>query len=156
MTDGNNLREEAYRLSEKMLEMQFAAALSADQRAMSAAGITAAAAAILAGLASASAIPFAMLSGAMFLVVGAMFAWRAAMPVSFYAPGSSYENFKEDIEGEVHYLRVIAEMGGWNDKHIKSNRAVMSLNSKKMKRMYWLTAIGLAVAIAPQMYANFI
>ena len=82
MTDNIIIVREAYRLAEQRLEWQFTAALAADQRAVSAASMLVAAAAILAALAESSPTPLILLFGATGLVGAASLAWYSARPVT--------------------------------------------------------------------------
>lgn len=151
MTDFNSVSGEAYRLSERKLEMQFTSALAADQRALSIAGLTVAAAAILAGLAANAENAIVMLLGAACLVVSAFLAWHSARPQRFHTPGAEFADLQDDIKEKVSYETLITQIGGFNDKHTRDNDKKMRFNSNLMRAAFIMAIIGLLVAIVPQL-----
>ena len=149
----NDIRLEAYRLSERRLEDQTNAAQAADQRAMSVAGLTLAAAAILCGLSPSATVPIALLLGGVILVIAAGLAWYSARPVDFYMPGALYGSFDRDIAADRPAMDVIEEMGRHNDTSSVKNGGILTRNSRYMNAAFWVAFIGLLIAIAPQVQA---
>lgn len=153
MSDSSTIIKEAYRLSERRLEMLLTSAIAADQRAVSIAGLTATAAAVLGGFASAAAVPCAMLLGAFCLVIAALFAWYSARPQQFYAPGAEFADLAEDIEHGRPLEDVLTQLGGFNDKHCRDNLREMKRSSRLMHFAFRLAIFGLSVALLPQLLA---
>lgn len=126
------LIEEAYRLSEQRLQSQFSAALAADQRAMTAAGMLIAAAAILTALADNASASWAMIVGAAGLALAALLAWFSARPQDFYAPGALFEDLAEDIACRASLAVVRSDLGKFNDKHARQNARAMDRSANMM------------------------
>lgn len=151
MTNLDRLNEEAYRLSEKRLDVQLTTALAADARAMAFAGICLAAAAVLGGLAEDSASPVLMLTGASLFGVAALFAGYSARPVDFHMSGARFSDLQEDIDKDQGYNAVIRQMGGFLDNQIDKNDQILNGNSKLFLRSFVISIIGVALAVVPQL-----
>lgn len=149
-TEPDELIKEAYRLSEVRLASQQTSALASDARAMAFAGLVLAAAAILCGLAKDAYAPMALLIGSGLLVVAAALAGYSARPVDFYMPGANFDDLQEDIEQGVEYLKVIAELGRFNDKHTATNHRMMEANARCMKWAFLTSLFAILVASVPQ------
>ncbi|MEM7721624.1 MAG: hypothetical protein AAF376_04565 [Pseudomonadota bacterium] len=147
----DKLNMEAYRLSEKRLEMQLSAAIAADTRAISFAGICLAAAAVLAGLSENSSNSFSVLSGAFILgLAGAVSGW-SARPIDFYMPGAKFSDLEEDIDQNKPFLSVVTQLGGYADKSSERNDKILKRNSKMFHLSFWIALFGVFVAILPQL-----
>ncbi len=152
MDNINRLHQEAYRLSEKRLEVQLTAALSADARAMAFAGICLAAAAVLGGLAKDATSPILLLSGAFLLGVAAFLAGFSARPIDFHMPGAMFSDLEEDIKNNIDFEKVITQLGGFADTHSVQNDEKLTKNSKLFQFALFLAVIGIAVAVIPQLF----
>lgn len=152
MTETNRqlLQQEAYRLSEKSLEMDLTTALAADQRAMTFAGLLLGAATLLAGLFDSESPNYGMLLAALVFVAAAVVAGLAARPVQFYAPGSKHGYLQEDIDADRDFSEVIAEMGRYNDLHSDRNRAAIAANGRKLTVAFVIGVVGACIAVASQ------
>ena len=151
MDNLNRLYLEAYRLSEKRLEVQLTAALAADARAMAFAGICLAAAAVLGGLAKDATSPILLLIGAFLLGVAAFLAGFSARPIDFHMPGAKFSDLEEDIRDNVEFEKVIQQLGGFADSHSVKNDAKLNQNSKLFHFALVTAVIGVAVAVIPQL-----
>ncbi len=151
MDNLERLYHEAYRLSEKRLEVQQATALAADSRAMAFAGICLAAAAVLGGLASGASSPVLLLTGAFFLGFAALLSGYSARPVDFYMPGARYSDLSEDITGNVDMQTVMAQLGKFADDHSDSNDKVLGHNAKLFNIALIIAVFGVALAVIPQL-----
>ena len=152
----NEVRLEAYRLSERRLEDQANTALHADQRAMSVAGLALAGAAILCGLSPDAAVPLGLLIGSVFLVIAAGFAWYSARPLDFFMPGASYQSFDKDIAAERPAMEVIEEMGRHNDVAADKNEIILNSNARTLGTAFAASVIGVLIAVIPQLYNSAI
>ena len=148
----NRLYQEAYRLSEKRLEVQLTSALAADARAMAFAGICLAAAAVLGGLAKDATSPILLLSGAFLLGVAAFLAGYSARPIDFHMPGARFSDLAKDIKYNTEFEKVVAQLGGFADKHSIQNDEKLNKNSKLFHAALFLAVIGVAVAVVPQLF----
>ena len=152
MDNLNRLHLEAYRLSEKRLEVQLTAALAADARAMAFAGICLAAAAVLGGLAKDATSPILLLIGAFLLGVAAFLAGFSARPIYFHMPGAKFSDLQEDIRDNVEFEKVIQQLGGFADSHSAQNDTKLNQNSKLFHFALVTAVIGVAVAVIPQLF----
>ena len=150
MKNLDEVRMEAYSLSQRRLEDQTNAALAADQRAMSVAGLTLAAAAILCGLSPNAVAPSALLLGSVLLIISAGMAWYSARPVDFFMPGSHFRAFDSDIASERSPVDVLTEMGKNNDAAIDANDTLLTSNARTLGRSFLVAIFGVLVAVVPQ------
>jgi hypothetical protein len=149
--DATKLKLEAYRLSERMLEMEVSIATASDQRAIAFCGVVVAGAAILAGLFDANLPNFGLLVSSMILAVSAGFAGYAARPVKLYTPGAWYEDFADDISRQPEdFMKAVVEMAVYNDSHSRVNKAIIERNAKFLNKSYVISIVGLLVAIVSQ------
>ncbi|UWQ95477.1 hypothetical protein K3728_17680 [Rhodobacteraceae bacterium M385] len=155
MENLNRLYEEAYRLSEKRLQVQLTAALAADARAMAFAGICLAAAAVLGGLAKDAANPILLLSGAFLLGLAAFVAGFSARPIDFHMPGAKFSDLEDDFANDEDYYLVIKQLGGFADRRSVQNDQKLSLNSRLFHFALILAVIGVGVAVVPQLLDAF-
>jgi len=149
-----DVRKLALELSEKRLASQTAAALAADTRAMSLAGIMVAASAILVSFAENTPIPIATFVGALFLLGSGIVAARSARPIKFMMPGMNYSDFEEDLENDAPLEQVIEELGSHNDDSSRINDEVMEHNGELLKFSFRLAFAGIVVATLPQIVSE--
>lgn len=150
-TNRQALQLEAYRLSEKSLEMDLTTALAADQRAMTFAGLLLGAATLLAGLFDDQSPNYWMLVAALVFVVAAVVAGLAAKPVQFYAPGSKYGYLQDDIDADRDFHEVLAELGRYNDLHTDRNREVIKRNGSMLTLSFMIGVVGACIAVFSQL-----
>lgn len=155
MSDNTTLIHEAYRLAEQRLEWQFNSALAADQRAVSTAAMLIGASAILGALADSAPSPAILLAGAAGLALGAFLAWYSARPSEFYAPGASFEDLKEDIDGSRDFYEVLAELGHFHDKHSDSNDKAMRKCARLMKWSFGVAIASVILTLTGQVITIF-
>lgn len=150
MNDDSTVIDEAYRLSEQRLQSQLQAALAADQRAMSAAGMLVAAAAVITALAEHAASSWSMLVGAVGLSVAALLAWYSARPQNFYMPGALFGDLAEDIERKATLSQVKRELGAFNDKHAGKNSEAMDRSANQMALAFLLAVFSVIFVVTAQ------
>ena len=150
----SDVKLEAYRLSERRIEVQTQAALAADQRAMSAAGLALAAAAIMCGLAKDAAFPFGMLAASLLLMGTVGLAGYSARPVDFHMAGSTFGAFARDIADARPVIDVIVEMAEFNDEAIEENNKILGKNATLMTWAYVFALLSLVVAVSSQIGAE--
>lgn len=153
MPEDNTLTEDAYRLARERLEWQFTSAVAADQRAIGAAGMLVAAAAVLAALADSAAAPAALLAGSAGLAAAAFLAWYSARPSDFYVPGGKFSDLAEDIAAGRDRAEVLAELGAFHDKHSDANDKAMRRCGRQMRWAFRIALGSIAVTIAGQVVA---
>lgn len=149
------LKLEAYRLSERMLEMEVSIATASDQRAIAFSGVLVAGSAILAGLFNPALPNYGLLIATAFLLLSAIFSGLAARPVKLYTPGAWFDDFKEDIEkNEPNYMASLEELAQFNDKHSQQNKEIIQKNAKLLNRSFYLAILGISIAILSQLYLS--
>lgn len=141
----NCLVLEAYRLSELQLIGDEQAAAAADQRATNFFAACLAAATILATLYAAGQGGIGLLvSCALFALAGAL-AGYSIRPRQFYYPGTTFESFEADINGQKPYLDAIKELAAFNDENSTENKQKLLASSKLI---WWSYRIAFAAVVA--------
>ena len=142
--------EPAFKMCLERLSSQKDAALAADARATTYAGIIIAAAAVLAGLTQ-KGEPIEMLIGATILVIAAAIAGFAARPVEFYMPGSKFSDFNDDIRQGKEWIETIDELSSLLDENSNENDRIMAKNARILQFSFWIALFGMLVATLPQL-----
>jgi hypothetical protein len=145
-----NLLQLAHQLSQQKLESQASAAIGADARAMSYAGLCFASSALLLGLAKDSYLPIAMIIGGLTFILAAGIASYSARPIVFHMPGACYSDIAEDIEKKVAVEDVLQQLCGYSEVHIQKNSALLSDNAKLLDHSQKLSFFASVVSAVPQ------
>jgi hypothetical protein len=145
-----DLLQLAQQLSQQKLASQASAAIGADARAMSYAGLCFASSALLLGLAKESYLPIAMIIGGLAFVLAAGIASYSARPVVFHMPGACYSDVAEDIEHKVAIEEVLRQLCGYSEDHIEKNKALLAGNAKLLELSQGLSFAAAVVSAVPQ------
>ncbi len=149
------LKLEAYRLSERMLEMEVSIATASDQRAIAFSGVLVAGSAVLAGLFNPVLPNYGLLVATVFLLLSAIFSGFAARPVRLYTPGAWFDDFKEDImKDEPNFMASLEELAQFNDEHSQHNKKTIENNAKLLNLSFYLALAGIVIAILSQLYLS--
>lgn len=141
---------EIIREAEAYLSDQFKAALAADSRAMSLAGILAAISTFLVGSSASLAAakvhiwPFVWPVGVIvfFLLISLCFAVRAAWPVSFEYCGNDPKYWVPDFNKKKSLVESLVGQAVLYSSNIYDNAGTLSKNQRYLKSALWCAIIG--------------
>jgi hypothetical protein len=128
MDNSELLIREMINRADMRLQAQQSIALASDARAMQFVATCVAGAAIIVALGG-NEMDFHHFVVAGALAIAAFFAFMAALPVEWHAPGMRPSAFEDDVAGNVPVAEVLRELCGHLDKSILENNAILKANA---------------------------
>jgi len=134
---------EAYRLSERRLEMQISFAMASDQRSLVLAGVSIATSTFVAVITQSLSIGWWGVAPALVFGLSAVFAILSAIPTGTHAVGNNFSDIKPFIEEGVDFLELIESLAENNDLKILQNEETKRYYSQLYLLAMFLFFIGI-------------